>query len=151
MEKPPDESEAKTTPAQKTESPPTSGVPLPTEKKSKWKRYWVGGAILLLIVVGVLITLQFIHRGLPDGLIQANGRVEGDSVSVARQVCWPHRKAFSARRGWGHQRAGAGCVGGYADSSQGLAGPCLCHCLGSTIEGCTNFSRCIKAGCASEH
>ena len=83
MEKPPDESEAKTTPAQKTESPPTSGVPLPTEKKSKWKRYWVGGAILLLIVVGVLITLQFIHRGLPDGLIQANGRVEGDSVSVA--------------------------------------------------------------------
>lgn len=39
--------------------------------------------IVLLLVAGVFIALRFVHRGLPDGLIQANGRIEGDRVSVA--------------------------------------------------------------------
>jgi HlyD family secretion protein len=53
------------------------------EKKSKIKRYVAMGVIALLLVAGVVIALRFMNRGLPEGLIQANGRIEGDRVSIA--------------------------------------------------------------------
>ena len=105
---PPVEADANKVPARKPETPPapaaapasTPAVALapestaesksapqleskPANQKTRTKRYVVLGGIALLLVVGVFIALRFSHRGLPDGLIQANGRIEGDSVSVA--------------------------------------------------------------------
>jgi HlyD family secretion protein len=40
--------------------------------------------ILLAAAIGVLVIQRFVaSRGLPDGLIQANGRMEGDHVTIA--------------------------------------------------------------------
>jgi HlyD family secretion protein len=36
-----------------------------------------------MLISGAFIALRFMDRALPDGLIQANGRIEGDRVSVA--------------------------------------------------------------------
>ena len=55
----------------------------PTDKKKTWKRWTALAVVVLLLIIGVFIALRFMHRGLPDGLLQANGRIEGDRVSVA--------------------------------------------------------------------
>lgn len=55
----------------------------PTAKKSTWKRWAVLAAVVLLLLIGGFIALRSMNRVLPDGLIQANGRIEGDRVSVA--------------------------------------------------------------------
>ena len=70
-------------PSKGSESSAAAPVASPADKKSKTLRYVVIGVIALLLVAGVLIALRFLHRGLPEGLIQANGRIEGDRVSVA--------------------------------------------------------------------
>jgi HlyD family secretion protein len=97
---PPVEAEANKAPARKPESPPapaTESTPesesasepgpkpgsKPANKKTKTKRYVVLGGIALVLVAGLFLASKYMHRGLPDGLIQANGRIEGDSVSVA--------------------------------------------------------------------
>ena len=72
---------AATTPP--VDSASAAGTAPSTEKKTPWKRWMVFGVIVLLLIVGVFIALRFMNRGLPDGLIQANGRIEGDRVSVA--------------------------------------------------------------------
>jgi hypothetical protein len=51
--------------------PPDAAAP-PANKKSKHMRYLAFGAIALALVAGVFVALRFMHRGLPDGLIQAN-------------------------------------------------------------------------------
>ena len=80
----PPETEAKKAPAEKAETPPpAASAPPPAAKEAKWKPYALYGGIGLVVVAGVFIALHFINRGLPEGLIQANGRIEGDSVSVA--------------------------------------------------------------------
>ena len=54
-----------------------------TDKKTTWRRWTAFAVVVLLLIIGTFITLRFMDRGLPDGLIQANGRIEGDRVSVA--------------------------------------------------------------------
>ncbi|MBE0583904.1 MAG: biotin/lipoyl-binding protein, partial [Desulfofustis sp.] len=80
---PPVESQpaAATTPPDKP-VPAVDGPP-PAEKKTSWKRWIILAVIALVLVIAVVTTLRFMNRGLPDGLIQANGRIEGDRVSVA--------------------------------------------------------------------
>lgn len=79
----PDDVETNKASAHKMESQPVAPSPLSTDKKNSWKRMVLIFGIVLLLVAGVFIALRFVHRGLPDGLIQANGRIEGDRVSVA--------------------------------------------------------------------
>ena len=80
---PPVESQpaAATTPPDKPA--PAADAPPPAEKKTSWKRWIILAVIALVLVIAVFTTLRFMNRGLPDGLIQANGRIEGDRVSVA--------------------------------------------------------------------
>ena len=70
-------------PAEKPASPPVVPAPPPANGKTKWPRQALFAAIVLGLVAGGFIALRFVHRGLPEGLIQANGRIEGDRVSVA--------------------------------------------------------------------
>ncbi|MBK8001167.1 MAG: efflux RND transporter periplasmic adaptor subunit [Verrucomicrobia bacterium] len=79
----PPAAETKQPPTKEPESSVAAPAASPVEKKPKTKRYVVIGAVALLLVAGGLIALRFVHRGLPEGLIQANGRIEGDRVSVA--------------------------------------------------------------------
>ena len=79
----PPAAETKQPPTKEPESSVVAPAASPVEKKSKTKRYVVLGVVALLLVAGGLIALRFVHRGLPEGLIQANGRIEGDRVSVA--------------------------------------------------------------------
>lgn len=58
-------------------------IAAPMDKKTPWKRWTALAVVVLLLISGVFIALRFSHRGLPDGLLQANGRIEGDRVSVA--------------------------------------------------------------------
>jgi len=66
--------------------PPVEGSPpekdAPAEKKSIL-RWIILAVVVVLLIIGVVIALRFMHRDLPEGLIQANGRIEGDRVSVA--------------------------------------------------------------------
>jgi len=69
-------------------APPTAELqppepPTPPEKKAPLTRWIVIAVVVVLLIVGGFIALHFINRGLPEGLIQANGRIEGDRVSVA--------------------------------------------------------------------
>lgn len=75
--------ETKQPPAKAPEVSAAASAASPAEKKSKTTRYVVIGIIALLLIGGVIIALRFVQRGLPEGLIQANGRIEGDRVSVA--------------------------------------------------------------------
>jgi HlyD family secretion protein len=79
----PDDAQTNKASAHKMESQPVIPSPLSKDKKISWKRMVLIFGIVLLLVAGVFIALRFVHRGLPDGLIQANGRIEGDRVSVA--------------------------------------------------------------------
>ncbi len=57
-------------------------------------------ALVILAVVGIVIALDrwVLNHGLPDGLIQANGRIEGDHVTIASK--FPGRIAeLRAREG----------------------------------------------------
>lgn len=57
------------------------------EKKAKSNRWmWIGAAVLAVVVVGAILVRALVPKGFPEGLIQANGRIEGDRVSVASKV-----------------------------------------------------------------
>jgi HlyD family secretion protein len=66
--------------------PPVEGSPkktdAPAEKKSM-VRWIILAVVVVLLIIGAVFALRFMNRGLPEGLIQANGRIEGDRVSVA--------------------------------------------------------------------
>ena len=49
------------------------------------KRYGFAAIIVIAVAIGVLVAFKrgVWNSGLPDGLIQANGRIEGDHVTVA--------------------------------------------------------------------
>jgi HlyD family secretion protein len=54
--------------------------------------------VLLLVAAALLVWWRFGSQGLPDGLIQANGRIEGDHVTIASK--FPGRVVeLSAREG----------------------------------------------------
>ena len=49
------------------------------------RTFMMAAAVLALVLIGGYVILDRLvwHKGLPDGLIQANGRIEGDHVTVA--------------------------------------------------------------------
>ena len=74
---------AKETPAHRLAAQPSAPAPLVEPKKAWWVRPLVFVLVALSFGVGVFLMFRLAHRGLPEGLIQANGRIEGDRVSVA--------------------------------------------------------------------
>ena len=77
------EVEANGTLARRLEAAPVAPASPVAAKKAQWLRPVVLVAIALSLGAGAFMVLRLIHRGLPEGLIQANGRIEGDRVSVA--------------------------------------------------------------------
>ncbi len=71
-------------PAAKTaELPAPAPAALPEKPQSKVKVFVLIGCIALVLPAAVIVGHRMVHRGLPEGLIQANGRIEGDRIRVA--------------------------------------------------------------------
>lgn len=66
----------------------------------KTRTYLIAAAVIVVVAVAAFMALDRLvwHRGLPEGLIQANGRIEGDHVTIASK--FPGRIAeLRAREG----------------------------------------------------
>jgi len=66
-------------------------------------KYVVAGAFVF-ILLGIVLARWTDRRGMPDGLLQANGRIEGDQVTIASK--------FSGRVG--EESGHSGLVNGLA-------------------------------------
>ena len=64
---------------------PESPKPDDPKPKSPWRRRLIGlgVALLVLAVVGWIAWRIFAPQALPEGLLQANGRIEGDTVALS--------------------------------------------------------------------
>jgi HlyD family secretion protein len=72
----------------------------------KTRTYIIAAAVIAVIVVAAFLTLAGLvwQRGLPEGLIQVNGRMEGDHVTVSSK--FPGRVIeLAAREGAKFSRA----------------------------------------------
>ncbi len=92
---------ARAAPAEHPEPEERAGRPSEAKRSAPRWLAWAGGlALIVAVVVAVVLAHQrsVAARALPDGLVQVNGRIEGDDVTLATKV--PGRvRSLLAREG----------------------------------------------------